>query len=200
MQDTIKLGIAIPHYVNNEVCDIQLKKLLNNLKKQINNDVIIVIVEDGQITKWIDDYGFIVFRNKENKGLSYSRNVGIDYLMDKVEYIGFIDSDDNVSDNYIEEILKYCDGINEKISTKMIKINHTNNETLDITNRTSVTGRNYRKDIIGDLRFKESVRLGEDNVFEHHIGKTQEVYCDAIYYYEFGVNENSLIMNAIRNQ
>lgn len=199
MQDTIKLGIVIPHYVNNEICDIQLKKLLNNLKKQVNKDVMIVIVEDGQTTKWIDDYGFVVFRNDKNRGLGYSRNVGINYLIDKVEYIGFIDSDDNVSANYIKEILKYCDGKNEKISTKFIKRNHLTNEEKDITDRTSVTGRNYRADIIGSLRFK-NVAVGEDNIFEYHIGETKEVYCDAIYYYEFGINKDSIIMTAIKNQ
>lgn len=193
------LGIIIPYYKNSEPCESQLKILLDNLQKQKKDDVIIVVVEDGQYTKWLDDYDYVIIRNETNKGVGYSRNVGIDYLYDKVEYIGFIDSDDNVSDNFVEEILKYCDGKNEKVSTRMIKINHKTKEEKDITIRTGVTGRNYRKDIIGSTRFK-SVPVGEDNIFENHIGERQNIYCDAIYYYEFGVNENSLMMTALRNQ
>lgn len=195
MHNTInKLGIIIPYYNNNKVCEIQLKKLLDNLTKQSN--ATIVVVEDGQCSKWLDNYDIIVLRNEINQGVAKARNKGIDYLQDKVEYIGFIDSDDNVSSNYIEEILKYCDGINEKISTRFIKRNHINNEVIDITNRTSVTGRNYKSDIIGNLRFKPV--FGEDNIFEHNIGETKEIYCNAEYYYEFGVNDNSIVMKEIK--
>ena len=45
-----------------------------------------------------------IYQNEQNKGLAYTRNRGI--KLAQTEYIGFIDSDDYVDNNYFEELMK----------------------------------------------------------------------------------------------
>ena len=50
---------------------------------------------------------------KENKGVSNARNIGIDIA--RGEYIYFIDSDDWIDENYLEQMLKKINEINSNI-------------------------------------------------------------------------------------
>lgn len=208
MQELIKYGITIPYYNNSPLAERAFQKLMRHLSNIKNKDCIFCIVEDGQYSDWLDDYkdDFNIIRLPENKGVSVARNTGIDYLFDKVEYLGFLDSDDDIDDDYFDKMVALCNGENEVVKAKMFKHNHFNNSMIDITERVSVNGYAYRKDIIGDLRFQEGVQLGEDNIFNDALGvvgntnpKPQEILCDTKYIYEFGANDQSLIVTAIRN-
>lgn len=104
MKGNIILSIIIPNYNKG----ISLEKCLDSIKKQVNSRVEVIIVDDCssddsmEILKKYND--FKILRNKENSGVSYSRNAGIE--VSKGKYITFIDSDDFVFDNYVDVILK----------------------------------------------------------------------------------------------
>lgn len=84
---------------------------LTSLLKQTYSNIEIICVDDGSTdnTSIILKY-FSLFDRRvvpvfnTNHGVSYSRNVGLEKCSG--EYICFVDSDDYVSDHYIEELLK----------------------------------------------------------------------------------------------
>ena len=100
----IKYSIIVPVYN----VEKYLGKCLNSLVNQKNDNYEIIIVNDGSTDnsqKIIDVYEkkypkLIKSFEKENGGLSSARNYGIDNSNGK--YLLFVDSDDYVSDNYLE--------------------------------------------------------------------------------------------------
>ena len=108
----VELSIIIPHY---NACDF-LIKLLKELSIQKTNDVEIIIVDDSNEQR-IDDFKNIatVIHNSERVGLSKARNMGIDIARGK--YIAFIDSDDMITNDYIEILLKAIKDHNEDVIT-----------------------------------------------------------------------------------
>lgn len=104
MESDIILSIIISNYNKG----ISLERCLDSIKKQVNSHVEVIIVDDCssdnsmEILKKYND--FKILTNKENSGVSYSRNVGIEVA--RGEYVTFIDSDDVVFDNYVDVILK----------------------------------------------------------------------------------------------
>lgn len=95
----IKLSIIIPFYKTyNETV-----KLLETLKAQLTKEVEVILIDDGCHEDRLDKYDIDIIHFKENKGLSYARNRGIEKAQGK--YIVFIDSDDYVADDYIETII-----------------------------------------------------------------------------------------------
>ena len=193
-----KLGIVIPYYKNSEECEKAFKKLLEKLSKQLKENVLLYIIEDGQDSSWLKEYtkpNILVKCLDINHGVSFARNIGIDLLIDKVEYITFIDSDDDISNDYIEEILNYCNGEYDLIKTKAyIKNNVIYTNSGDITNRTSVWGYAFKTSLIGTKRFNINRQIGEDGEFFRQVvtKEVKEILCNATYYYQYGINNNSL--------
>ncbi|RXM38807.1 glycosyl transferase family 2 [Chryseobacterium sp. CH21] len=116
-----KVSIIVPVYnVEN-----YLTKCLDSLVKQSLSDIEIIIVNDGSK----DDSGKIIQEfahqypekikafTKENGGLSDARNFGIDKATGN--YIGFVDSDDYVTETMFEEMFHLA----EKHQAKMVICN-----------------------------------------------------------------------------
>ena len=100
------LSIIIPNYNKKKY----LEPLLAHLADQIEgrNDVEVIVVDDASTdNSWpiIQKFAaqFITLRNERNMYNSYTRNVGIDNATG--EYITFIDSDDDVTQDFVEAIL-----------------------------------------------------------------------------------------------
>lgn len=87
-----------------------ISKCLDSLIEQSYSNLEIIIIDDGskdQTKKILETYQkkdqrISLHYNKENKGLAYSRNVGL--KKSTGDYIGFIDSDDYIDINYYEEL------------------------------------------------------------------------------------------------
>lgn len=95
-----KLTVIIPYYKTYN----ETNKLLKNLEKQLTDEVEVFLIDDGCQEKRLDEHKKInIIHLEENKGLSYARNQGIKRA--KGTHIVFIDSDDNISDDYIETII-----------------------------------------------------------------------------------------------
>lgn len=102
-----KVSIIIPVYN----AEKYLYNTINSIVNQTYINIEIILIDDNskdnslEICKKFaeDDNRIKVIKNGENKGVSYSRNRGIDIATGK--YIVFIDSDDTVDKNYIFELI-----------------------------------------------------------------------------------------------
>lgn len=106
--NTIDISIVIPIYNSERFLEKCLYSIINQ-KTKYNYEII--CINDGSKDKSIDilasfqsQYTHKLFViSQENKGISAARNRGIEAA--KGEYIGFIDNDDYVAEDYIEKIV-----------------------------------------------------------------------------------------------
>ena len=105
--DNSLVSIIIPIYNVEQYLDRCIKSVINQTYKNIE----IILVDDGSTDKCpeiCDQYAQkdnrIVVIHKENGGLSSARNAGMKVL--KGEYMLFVDSDDWIKGNTVEELLQ----------------------------------------------------------------------------------------------
>ena len=102
----IKVSIIVPVYN----VELYLEKCLLSVVNQTLNEIEILVVNDGSkdnsqkiIEEFQLEYPTKIFGfTKENGGLSDARNFGIDRA--KGQFLGFVDSDDYVSETMFEEM------------------------------------------------------------------------------------------------
>lgn len=195
------IGFIIPYYKNTEECEIYFKKLMETIFKQIKTTerVMIVVVEDGQTSEWLNKYKIPqikIHRNKTNKGVSYCRNWGIDYLIDKVNYIGFIDSDDYINEDFLKTMGSYANDHTHELLEPLLYVNEQRaGFTKEGQIRNAVWGYAFETKIIGNKRFDENLQFAEDAEFNHSVidlQKQRKVCVPAIYYYYYKRNPLSL--------
>lgn len=174
-EDLIKLSIIIPYYDRPKY----IKRLLEVLEPQLTNETELIIVDDCSPISL--DYPCIRL-NENSGGASIPRNVGLDKA--KGKYIAFIDSDDSVSDDYIETILNktkeewdYC-FISWKTSSNTIIIkDNPPNWNCCVWNCI------YKKEIIGNERFNPNLRIAEDYDFNIRVRKGKKANIEKVLYY-----------------
>ena len=200
------LGILIPYYCNSKECEVRAKELMECLIPQLTNDMILYVYEDGQVSDWLWDIkndNFVVESNPINKGVSYARNRAIDYLIDKVEYILFLDMDDKVDNNYLTRVHEYCADRTHDIIETAFYINGTLMRYNPKEVRSCAASSAIRVNVIGKHRFNEKRQIGEDTHFMNEIvdlNKYRKKYCNTNYYYQLGINPNSLIKRYERKE
>lgn len=193
---SIKLSIIIPYY--NALPYI--KKLMNMLEPQLTDEIEVIIVDDGCNEYELDKFKAKVIHLENNSGgASVPRNVGLDNA--RGEYVAFIDSDDLVSADYIYQIM-----------------NKINNETFDYCYLSwysdafkviiednppdwncCVWNCVYKRDLIGDKRFKPELVIAEDYDFNVRVRKgIHTSITDIIYYYNN--TPNSLMKRGKNNE
>lgn len=106
-ESKIDLSIVIPAYNVEEYIEDTVYSVLNQ-KTQYKYEII--IINDGStdntleiIKDKFEGNNNIIIISKTNKGLAHTRNVGIEHAQGK--YIYFLDSDDMLKPNMIEELL-----------------------------------------------------------------------------------------------
>lgn len=183
------LSIIIPYYDTYEY----IIEILDVLIPQLTDKVEVFIIDDGcndtRLDKYIQDNIYVWHLPTNSGGASKPRNVGLDFA--KGEYIAFIDSDDMISKDYIECIL-------EKLGTDIIFLSwKSNKHNIVVLNKPpkwncSVWSRVYRKEIIGNTRFDENLKIAEDWKFNENI--KYNTYTSVIkQIYTYNLRENSLI-------
>ena len=106
----VKLSIIIPYY---KTYDLTVK-LLEELIPQLTDEIEVFLIDDGCHEKRLDKYKQIdITHNESDLGVSAARNIGIKKATGK--YIAFIDSDDMITDDYVECLTKLIDERNEDI-------------------------------------------------------------------------------------
>ena len=104
----INISIIIPVYNVEKYIDRCLQSVVEQDIKHLE----IICVEDGSkdnslkiLKQWAaKDKRIEIFENSENKGLSYSRNIGLERA--KGKYVYFIDSDDKLSVGALKKLYK----------------------------------------------------------------------------------------------
>lgn len=100
-----KISVVIPLYNKENF----IKETLDSVLQQTFTDFEIIIINDGStdnsfniVSQFTDDR--IILYNQENKGVSKTRNVGIEYA--KSDLIAFLDADDYWYPNHLEELIR----------------------------------------------------------------------------------------------
>lgn len=106
------IDIIVPVY-NTPISD--LKRCLESIERQSFKDYKVYIIDDGsfdEVKLFLDEYvkdksNFIV-KHVVNGGVSRARNIGIDSSSSL--YLAFVDSDDTLEDNFLEEAFSLING------------------------------------------------------------------------------------------
>lgn len=167
--NNIKLSIIIPYFETYELT----KRLLDSLIPQSNNQIEIILIDDGCNEYSFNDYlALRSFNNlriihQDNIGVAKTRNKGIDIA--KGKYIAFIDCDDMITSNYIDTLLK---AIN-KYDTDIINFNwleYTQNKVWMRPSNPAPWKAIYKKETM--LKFREDREYGAEDVdFQEEINK-----------------------------
>lgn len=108
------LSLIIPVYNSEKYI---MKCLTSAIYQKTNYKYEIIIVNDGStdqtlhiVQKIVEGHDNIVIYNQNNGGISKARNKGLELARGK--YVGFIDNDDFISENYVHYLLKEAIGKN----------------------------------------------------------------------------------------
>ena len=116
------ISVIVPVYKVEEYLD----KCVKSLVKQTYEDIEIVLVDDGSpdncpelCDRYAAEYEKVTAIHKPNGGLGDARNYGVKHA--KGNHIVFVDSDDYVGPEYVENLVKLKDKFNADISIMRIK-------------------------------------------------------------------------------
>lgn len=184
---SVDLSIIIPTYNRNEY----IVKLLDNLHNQIQNNVEVIVVDDHSDTPLEKSWFKYIYLENNSGGASVPRNIGLDNA--KGKYIVFIDADDLVSDDYIQTILNktkeewdYCYISWKGKSNRIIIENEPPKWNCCVWNCI------YKRELIGNERFKPELKIAEDYDFNNRVRKGKRANITKIIYYYNEDTPNSL--------
>ena len=215
--ENIKISCIVPIYNSAE----SIRETVNSILEQTYTNIEIVLVDDGSTDKSneiIDDLAKndnrIKVIHKKNGGVSSARNIGIESSTG--EYICFVDADDKIAKNFLEE----CTNILKKYDCDIVRANYyINGNKKEIINNTqlvhltgnpndnvfceliksykynSVWGQLIKRKCVTNL-FNENITMAEDFLFNYFLLKNcQNIYLlkKCLYYYTAstqGINYN----------
>ncbi len=194
-ESVIKLSIIIPYFKTYELT----YKLLKNIELQCNGYVEIILIDDGCNEKRFDkEFGkWVKIIHQENGGVSVARNTGIKEA--KGKYIAFIDSDDMVMSDYIEQLLNFIDTRNEDVLI-FNWLDITTNQVIIHPENPAVWKGIYKKELVP--LFDESLRCREDYFFQQELETKNptKYYLDRVLYIYNSNREGSLWWNETKGK
>lgn len=166
----MKLSIIIPYYNTKEYTD----ELLNVLESQLTDDVEVLVVDDGSDKPYSAQNDRIKVLRIKHSGQSKARNTGLNRTSG--DYIQFIDSDDIVSDDFIQRILEKIEEDPDiiefswrSLNCNGASFNYRVREGERLTNPSACT-RTFKRSYIGKVRFTEKKDATEDEDFSRRLG------------------------------
>ena len=143
----IKVSIVIPAYN----CQNTIKSCICSALNQTLTDIEVIVVDDGSTDntkkaceEFISDSRFRYYY-KENAGVSAARNTGIKHA--KGEYVGFVDSDDTISEDMYAKMYSQCQSNNAEICVCDINRCKSNGQISKYTDENVEGGVYNRADI-----------------------------------------------------
>ena len=211
-----KVSLIVPVYNVAEY----LPSCLNALIRQTYKNIEIILINDGSNDNSLEilssfaekDFRIKVFNNK-NHGVSYTRNFGVENSTG--DYITFVDSDDIVSQNYIEVLVNSLEVNNVDMSICSyscfyqdfpIFSNSSNDEILTNELETAfytvtmggIAGKLYKKSIIvsNNLKVDETICVCEDLLFNiQYVGFCSRLVFNRSKLYGYRQRSNSAVHN-----
>lgn len=136
----IKVSVVVPVYNMED----KIKRCLDSLVNQTLKDIELIVINDGSkdksdeiIKKYVSKYPNIIYINRSNKGISYTRNEGIKKA--KGKYIGFVDSDDYAELDMYEKMYNILEETNMDIAIcNYYKFNSDGKTKVNISSECSI--------------------------------------------------------------
>ena len=196
----MKLSIIIPAYN----AEPYIHELMDCLQPQLNDDVEVIVIDDGSKKPLNINKPHVKLIRKRNGGVSSARNLGIEES--KGEYISFIDADDLVAKDYVEQILSKIPFDVLEMSWKSLPggaqyFAKLNTEYDRLKNPSACT-RAFSRKFIGDVRFNEKKDSAEDEDFTRRLNMNSgkiAIVTDYLYFYRTDV-ENSGSKRSMRGE
>lgn len=216
------VSIIVPVYNAEEYLD----RCIQSILKQTFSNFELILINDGSTDKSLDicdkycrnDRRIIVI-NQENKGVSFSRNLGIEIA--KGRFLLFIDSDDCIDCDMIEYLYNmivdydcdvsmcrcklYIDGKlkNKTKDDNVITCYKTNREIFEnfiVENKflLSIWNKLYKKSIFidNDIRFPVDIRYSEDAVLNYKVFlNINKAVFGNLQKYNYYINNSSTVKN-----
>lgn len=211
----MKISVIVPVYnVEN-----YLRKCLNSLVNQTLQEIEILVINDGSkdgSQKIIDEFqqkypSKIISFSKENGGLSDARNFGLDRATG--EFIGFVDSDDYVSETMFEEMYDLAKKHTaEMVICNLQKVDENGNVTQKLTQIPNMPekidlGENFsvfsdisyfacnkifRKDLFREKRFKKGIHFEDIQLIPQLLLKCTTLAQTQHYHYQYLERSDSI--------
>jgi len=167
----IKLSIITPYYKTLR----ETKELAKILGPQLTDEVEWIIIDDGCHETALNKLPAKIIHLDHNSGCaSIPRNVGLDVAQGA--YIGFIDSDDSISNQYISTLLNKIN--NEQFDYCLFSWRFKNDDLGPVIIEDQPPSWNksiwnciYRKNIIGNTKFDPTLSFAEDAIFNNQVRK-----------------------------
>lgn len=215
MKEKDLISIIVPCYN----VEKYVEKTIETIVNQTYSNIEVVVVEDcskdntykilKKLQKKYSDK-MKLFQNKENGGLAYTRNRGLEYATG--DYIGYIDSDDFIDPNYFEELMKAIKKEDADIAITDIVLANENGEKIGQPQRgcngevtklnvistgmaASSCNKLFKREIIEKYPFLEG-KINEDvsAIIPAIINAKKIAYTDKVVYYY--VQRNTSIQNS----
>lgn len=209
-----KISVIVPVYN----VEKYLNRCVDSILNQTFEDFELILVNDGSPDNCgniCDEYAQkdnrVKVIHKKNGGVSSARNAGIDTAQG--EYIMFVDSDDWINENMLNDMYNMPDSDMKVSSIRMIGKDNSTEYIIDTkmyTQEDLLIGffseafpiicfcgpwcKLYKKDIIFNnaIRFNEYMSLGEDTYFNlNYIKHCKSIYTSEQIYYYYYMRENS---------
>lgn len=216
------ISIIIPVYNTQQYLD----KCIERVLKQTYSQFELILINDGSTDdslevclKWNAKDSRIVVLDKVNGGASSARNMGLKYSHG--QYIVFIDSDDYVSVNYLENLYRAAkqgqyDIVQCKIKnvfkntkTDISCVPYLENDVREVTKvqalnervyKVSVCGKIYDRCILEDFSFQEGIIYEDDASYYIFVDRAKKVaVLNEVLYYYF-MSEDSVMRNEQKNK
>jgi len=214
-ENLFKVSIIVPVYN----VELYLEKCLLSLVNQTLQEIEILVVNDGSqdqsqkiIDKFQQEYPDIIFGFiKENGGLSDARNFGIDRA--NGQYLGFVDSDDYVSETMFEEMYNLAEKHNAEMTIcNLQKVDENGSITQKLTqlpnfperivleNNLSVfsdisyfaCNKLFRRELFQDKRFKKGIHFEDIELIPQLLLQCQTLAFTPNYHYQYLERQDSI--------
>lgn len=177
-----KISVIVPIYN----AESTIKQCVDSILSLDYKDFELLLIDDGSQDGSLaicDEYAKqdvrVTVYHKENGGVSSARNVGLDKAQG--EWITFIDSDDEVSSDYLSDIEERYEDVIFKSYKKILENNFIEDLCFSNEQRTTLPSfihshltssllrapwaKIYKKSIVCNLRFPTDMKIGEDAWF-----------------------------------
>lgn len=211
------ISIIIPVYNT----AVYLPNCIKSILAQTYTDFELLLIDDGSTDgsgDICDQYARIDQRIKvvhnKNHGVSYSRNFGL--LLSTGEYIAFCDADDQYKQNYLMDMYNAAKNSSADIVICNYSILQEQSEKVvcgrqsgiiekeeiyrrifgDNTIGGFVWNKFFKKELIRNIRFDESMQICEDTYFVcHSLKKADKIYYVGNSLYLYRIHPNSTVNN-----
>lgn len=214
----VLISVVVPIYK----VESYLSRCIDSILNQTYDKIQIILVDDGSPDRCgiiCDEYARkdrrIQVIHKDNGGLSDARNAGIEIA--KGKYITFIDSDDYVAINYIEELLRAMSIARADMSVVDVEVVNDNKpyfsnaiegsirtvsgqEAIKLALRTdfrqSAWGKLYKREIFDSVRFPEGMLYEDLAIVYQVLALTDIIAISNAKLYKYEVRQGSIMQTS----